>query len=521
MSIRGRGIALAVITTAFCAFAATASATTIDPLTWEQLVDKADFVGVVECTVAGGIVAKYRVAESLKGSPKPGSELALEIAVNYREPQFPMVLVGEKYFVPTFKSPPHAMVSTSSGGPVPLWWRRIPSDYRFPLFQGMYRLADDGRPFELAFDETKYDALDKFLQGVAKFVSAEEEKRECIMLKSVVRKRLGPDGCQEGIPQLVAVKEALKKVRVAKDVASVVAVLVEAARQSTKDGQRRVTNVLCDGGKATWKVLQGLPRDDWPLSEEQDKRIEEALNPKPRPLLEPQPDEIFLAPLPEGKLAELRGVLARHEKDKMFEAIAILARHAPATAAAYLIAWQNTGKAWHDDDMGYFFGSVFAHLCGKDRPLHLKSLLKANDPFIRVAGAVCLCFEDEKQGVDELKKLTSLKGDPGVWAALNLARRGDTTAVPRAMKVLQKTGDSGSGRSHGNLQKRLKVLLSNSARASGIDQPVEAESRDPEETEESRSRRNYEAYAKWWDENKLKIKLTDPWLELLVKQKVD
>ncbi len=32
-------------------------ATRIDPLTWEELVLQADFVGVVECVVAGGIVA--------------------------------------------------------------------------------------------------------------------------------------------------------------------------------------------------------------------------------------------------------------------------------------------------------------------------------------------------------------------------------------------------------------------------------------------------------------------------------
>jgi hypothetical protein len=43
-------------------------ATTIDPLIWEQMVADASFVGIVECETAGGIVARYRVIESWKGS---------------------------------------------------------------------------------------------------------------------------------------------------------------------------------------------------------------------------------------------------------------------------------------------------------------------------------------------------------------------------------------------------------------------------------------------------------------------
>jgi hypothetical protein len=42
----------------------TASATTIDPLLFEELLLRADFVGIVECEQAGGIVAAYSVVES-------------------------------------------------------------------------------------------------------------------------------------------------------------------------------------------------------------------------------------------------------------------------------------------------------------------------------------------------------------------------------------------------------------------------------------------------------------------------
>src|SRR5262245_11837805 len=113
-----------------------AFATTIDPLTWEQFAADADFIGIVECQRAGGIVAKYKVIESWKGAPA-GTTLSIRVAVNYWEPQFPIALVGMQYLVGAFKQDaPSRMMSTTMGSPVPLWWRNLPADYELPLFQG-------------------------------------------------------------------------------------------------------------------------------------------------------------------------------------------------------------------------------------------------------------------------------------------------------------------------------------------------------------------------------------------------
>src|SRR5262245_11086391 len=81
-----------------CISSQPASATTIDPLTWEQFASDADFIGIAECETAGGIVAKYKVLESWKGAP-PGTTFSLRIAVNYWEPQFPIALIGEQYLI--------------------------------------------------------------------------------------------------------------------------------------------------------------------------------------------------------------------------------------------------------------------------------------------------------------------------------------------------------------------------------------------------------------------------------------
>ncbi len=82
-----------------------ASATTIDWMTFEELVLGADFVGIVECDRAGGVVAGYSVLESWKG-PRAGTHITIRVAVNYWEPQFPITLCGERYFVTAFKQAP-------------------------------------------------------------------------------------------------------------------------------------------------------------------------------------------------------------------------------------------------------------------------------------------------------------------------------------------------------------------------------------------------------------------------------
>jgi hypothetical protein len=116
-----------------------------------------------------------------------------------------------------------------------------------------------------------------------------------------------------------------------------------------------------------------------------------------------------------------------------------------------------------------------------------------------------------------LKKLLVLEGDPGVWAALTLARRGQKVAVPRALEVFRAPTDANSETSgmagvlHGNLQKRILVLLSNTAHASNIPRPSLPE--------DEKQQMNY--LADWWKRYGDKAVLQDPWLKVLEPQKVD
>src|SRR5262249_42599335 len=139
--------------------------------------------------------------------------------------------------------------------------------------------------------------------------------------------------------------------------------------------------------------------------------------------------------------------LADRESEEWGKALIRLTLHEPATVADMLRkrkeADNDPEKAdRRERDMNQWLNqwsaSFFAHKCGKDREKNLNALLDANDPWVRAAAAVYLCFENEAKGVAALKKMTKLEGDPGGWAALTLARRGHKDAVPRAIALFPK-----------------------------------------------------------------------------------
>src|SRR6185503_4199825 len=100
----------------------------------------------------------------------------------------------------------------------------------------------------------------------------------------------------------------------------------------------------------------------------------------------------------------------------------------PEFVATYLTKWIPGPDARLEGD-GYGLGSFFGWRCGRSRAAYMRRLLRAKDPYIRVAGAIYLSLENESEGVRALRSFMELPGDPGAWAALNLARRGDKEAA--------------------------------------------------------------------------------------------
>jgi hypothetical protein len=225
----------------------------------------------------------------------------------------------------------------------------------------------------------------------------------------------------------------------------------------------------------------------------------------------------------ERELRQLRKELANGPSAQRFDNIfPLLTAHDPGPMAEYLAKWINPNRERWDRDRGYVLGSYFGWRCGKDRAKHLRTLFGARDPYIRVAGAVYLCFENRELGTAKLKEFSRLEGDPGVWAALNLARRGEKAYVSRALEVFATTGEAGmAGVPHGNLQKRVLVLLSNTAKKNGLPRPDFPQSASSAEATDAYMRRVYESLRSWWNTHQDNASLYDPWLPLFEEQKVD
>lgn len=484
-----------------------ARATTIDPLTWEELVASADMLGVVECVTAGGIVAKYSVLDSWKG-PGAGQEVAIRTAVNAWEPQFPIALCGQRFLVAAYKRPPSTMMSTTGYGPVPLWWRNLPADYETPLFQGVCRLPMAGSMPLNSFGSEK-TSLEDFKESALALLALPPEKREARLLQAQASKYLQRMEPEEKSESLDALREKLAE---SSNPEEIVRFLLAGAQDGDDQMKRLVSRILArGGGSTTLKTVEKLPADG-PFEQGQKERITRSIRARLEdPASTPEPSPAERTPS-KGKVEKL---CERLEKAKpgdrdIGEAIEVLTVQEPAVVAAYLVKWVNPEKDWWDHDSGYPLGSYFAWRCGKDREANLRTLLKAHDPWIRVAGAVYLFFEDREAGIRELQRLQSLEGDPGVWAALNLARRGDRSAMDRVLEVFATPGKSNmEGVPHRNLQKRVLVLLSNSAKQSGLPQLVLESETEPT------------FFKKWWTENAAHLTLFDPWRAPLEKQKVD
>ncbi len=497
-----------------------ANGTTIDPFVWQQLVVDADFVGIAECTTAGGTVAEYVVVESWKG-PKAGTKMSMRIATDYwGEEQYAMVLCGERVLVTAFRSrAPSRLMSFSAGGGVPLWWRHIQSDFRLPLFQGMIRDPANSQKF---FD-SNCGSLAEFKKAACSLISQTPEQQELVLLRALSDKYLLRRLRTKSDWNPLSDEEKESLTALAKTISQIDSVpmfvdqLLRFARENPKH-QRNVFSVMSQAGaKQTLEILErkgdALPFDE-SYREYLLKRIRLRAG-------QPPVDD---APLPKedgvpasAELERLEAILTAKEKSREWgKAFNTLTVHRPAAVRDYLVAWVNPRENWRDENLGYVLGSYFAWKCGGERKEHLIALLAAKSAYVRVAGAVYLCFEDRELGMQELDRLLALEGDPGAWAALALARRGRNSAVPRALQVFKTPGATNMvGVPHKNLQKRVLVLLSNSSKTSGVDMPA------VKWPIEDRTVETFATLSNWWEQNEERITLHDPWFENLEKQKVD
>lgn len=511
----------------------TASATSYILPDWEESALNSDFVGVVECVTAGGIVARYRVLESWKGAAV-GTELNISQHVDYYGPQFPISLVGQRFFVFAGRIGCYSPRSMLMSDQVPLWWREIPSDLC------CFRLTPFKEPFWKhipGYRGPPGGGYAEFRATVTEFLQCGRDEQERRMMLSVARNTM-----EAAHPENESTnRELYEALRGAPTVDQLWTRIIEEAVKLTTSGDTRASLPL-----PTDRRLNTLLRMLYMGGRERCLALLHQLDPKAFPWGEKRKDGVIREierrlSLDQGRLDAFkrREMLAKvvpshaelaqaketvmkpwdHTTDHAFE---LLCRHAPASAAAFLL--QQQASEFPDSWDWYPLASVFGHLCKTDRTAHLKSLMAAQDGWIQTTAEVYLCFDDRAAGEAALRQRLKVDGDQGAWAALVLASRGDKSAMPRALKVMAtRPGSTRTTGQHRNLQDRLLVLLSNSASLSGVPQP-------PQVAEDATMglpalralyQQWHEASVAWWKKHESKITLVDPWAALLEEQKVD
>ncbi|MHB9022646.1 MAG: hypothetical protein ACYC7E_00495 [Armatimonadota bacterium] len=485
------------------------------PYAWQELVLRADFIGEVECVTAGDIVERFQVVDSWKGE-------AAQNIINIRMPTdfwngyLTMAMVGDHYLVAAFKGRiHHDMVSTTIGGTVPLWWRRLPVDY-YLSNSGSFTLlpSPQNKDGKITLLNSDWPSVEECKSAVRDFLPKGPGENEKALLKHLIQKRLSvrPKDTSEYKAALAALSDRLSGT---KTVAEMIALLLDLARTDPPTWKGILPSILTSGKEQTLKVLEALPADQWPYDARLLADIIVALKP-----MVTSSAATSTQPTPE-RLEKLRHVLRTTDPDceQMFdEAFTSLSIFEPRNVVEYLLKL-NVNYSGHTAQAGYLLTSWFALNCTQDRKTYLTMLLKAKQPYIRVAGGVYLCYEDEKAGLAALWQLSSLKGMPGIWAAFTRLRRGDLTAMPRALQAFQYEFENSQDRIF--LDYRLAALLSNAAQASGVPAPPVFHRPYAEVNELEAARDRYQRYQAWWELYKDRLKVADPWLPALAEQKID
>lgn len=521
-----------ILVAALLCFPAAVSASSIIPQPWQPLVDRADLVGVIECVTAGEIVARYRIVESWKG-PSEGSLITVRGPASVYEPSLPIVLVGQRLVVAAWRYRPEYRLSSGlylaqgPGGSLPPFWRDDRPDYFIPSELHSSSLFSHGLGEKPRMLGGHSGDLDTFRRDVSSLLTLPDETREATVLQALIRWHIRDNrGGTTFMPDSAQV--ALLEMRsntLRPD--SIVAALADFVAYDHSGASTTAFSVLyTGGGPRTLAYLSNIQTHARGWSGSMLPSLIGGI--RRRLELDPLEDynPIAVPPRPTRAILDSMRTLLRNPsmavKDHRIPrasrtAFETLSVYDPDFVASYLTEWEPRQDARRENE-GYGLGSFFGWRCGRDRALNLRRLLRAKDPYVRVAGAIYLGFEDETEGVRALREAMNLPGDPGAWAALNLARRGDKKAAARALdSFLLLSGPTSSDKPHRNLQKRLLVLFSNSAAASGVLQPERW--RYVQDQEEQL--RVHEDLVKWWNANASTIVLKDPWFDEWKRLKIE
>jgi hypothetical protein len=504
----------------------TAIATTIDPILWEEFALRSDFIGIVECTKAGGIVAEYRVLESLKGAGA-GETIRLKMAFDTWSASFPIALRGEKYFVTAFRAAPSNIMSTTYIGFFPLWGRMVKHDYELPLHQGMVRLpAQEDWRFRMGAKDSKAKNFGEFLDDIRELLAKDRKESELLLLKAIFDKESLEGQSIESVTMELKSQgnyqaiQLINSVRAAETSANLIDILAETLGSEDFPYSDRMFSTIVSQGVITKDTLTHVEKI---LGENQsfDPGMKQRVITMLRMHIIPEEaaplDSSATKPvLGKKQLDDYEAVLFKGTGEEMGEAFVGLTWYRPGVVADWLAVWAPSKDQPYENATGYGLATLFATQCTKDRKTHFLKIIKAKDPYIRVIAAIYMTIDGDGEGPEWLVKFQELGGAPGLLASINLARRGDKNALDRILDSIRNIkGNQVSfveGMIYGSIFARTLVLLSNSASSGSVEMPAVLKTN----VDASLS-----SLVAWWEQNKEKLTLYDPWLKELTEQTID
>lgn len=522
-------IALAVAAISICAHGVgVGEASSIIPRSLQAVVLESDLIGVLECDVAGIMVAKYRVVESWKGPPA-GSSVVLGATPDVHGSPYPFALVGERFLVAAKENRSRwgrtGSLSVLPWGGQPTSFRRF-DDVAFTAYTTMLdwiRLPDSDREPVPVFGGAGYASVDSIRRAITEILSSrrslegEAIKAQSLLLLEGPFARAPSD--REG-----GETARLRHVLSTGDPGAITDTLIAISLTSGEPWDLFAFTILQQAGGAV--ALQRLERYPWPASARSSIRVRSASlqiqsRLKVNRRWEFTEEAAETRGEPDVGLDSLRRAVRAGWRTRVFQrAFERMMVKSPEAVSEILVEFTDTSAEDPFHSVATLIGSYFAWRCPAPRLTRLRGLLDAKDPAIRVAAATYVCYEDSAEGIRLLSHLKSLDGEPGSWAAYEMARRGDLSSVSRALEAWRVEGTDLFGRStHQALQLRLLELLSNSAARSGVGPPPPPPDKQPRgPVSQSDYHRRLTA---WWADVEPRIEIHDPWLATFAAQKVD
>ena len=407
-------------------------------LSWEEVVAKSDFAGVIECVRAGARVSEFKVVEAWKGEiAGPTFRLGGAPRVGDRFVACLRPFVPDEYYHPDHL--PSLLQPVGGAEVLRGIWQEAPSTHSpsDPLVWSVLGFDPDtldiGRTFEY---DGHLKTLDRYKAVSLVVINSTGEAREALLIASALRSLIVEPTDPEALilPRWIDTPQ-----RGEGGLDDLLAAMLDPQggldRKQIGWALSRAGGEITLGKLAQWNYSSQADAD-W-LAEVV-KKLRERLAADVNPPRVSTPHPLDWSPNIRADKKRLRQVPVNREDfiGKEFtlwcDAFERLTAKRPKFVAEYLKTFDSRGLFGNDATQN--LGVWFAVRCSEERAACFQLLMASDDPTNRAIGAAFLAFEDPKQGVPALERLAGEEDLIRYWAAYTLVAHGRKEYVPLALE---------------------------------------------------------------------------------------